>query len=304
MQKEFYDWPWKPMDTIPVDSELNSLLRLNPEFPLAVSHDNLSEYKNGFVNWHKQGSIEISVVTEGSLTVNLLNHQEHVTAGEGFLVLPGVLHSIRGDEVAAPCKYKTMIFEPCLLTGFSGSYFEKNYYKPEIIHGNGFYHFDMDSDVLRPHITEFNDIFAADYWGNAYQENLIQHNLQNIWITLWDNIIKVQTSSADKTDSARLFQMIEFLQKNYQKKFELDELCDYVNLSRSACCRYFKKMMNMSLSDYITEYRLSQALFMLENTDQSITEIAFQSGFTSTSYFITRFKEKMRMTPLEYKKLH
>lgn len=66
MKHQYLDWPWEPMNTIPVDHELNTLLRLNPEFPLAVSHDNLSSYQNHFVNWHKQGSIEISVVKEGS----------------------------------------------------------------------------------------------------------------------------------------------------------------------------------------------------------------------------------------------
>ena len=54
MENNCYTWPWKPMDTIPVDNELNTLLKLNPEFPLAISHDDLSTYKNGFVNWHKQ----------------------------------------------------------------------------------------------------------------------------------------------------------------------------------------------------------------------------------------------------------
>lgn len=95
--------------------------------------------------------------------------------------------------------------------------------------------------------------------------------------------------------------MIDFLQKNYQKKFVLDELCDSVNLCRSAYCRYFKRMMNMSISDYLNEYRLSQALFLLDNTDNSVTEIAVQSGFTSASYFISKFKEKTGLTPLEYK---
>lgn len=148
MKKEFYDWPWKTIDTIPVDHELNTLLRLNSEFPLAVSHDNLSQYKNGFVNWHKQGSIEISIVTEGCVTVNLLNYQERVSAGEGFLILPGVLHSIRSDEAGFPAKYETMIYDPCLLTGFRGSYFEKNYYKQEVVSKNSFFHFSMDSQVL------------------------------------------------------------------------------------------------------------------------------------------------------------
>ena len=57
--------------------------------------------------------------------------------------------------------------------------------------------------------------------------------------------------------------------------------------------------MNMSISEYIMEYRLSQALFMLDHTDKSITEIALLSGFSTASYFDTRFKEKMLITPLE-----
>ena len=302
MEKEYLDWPWKAMDTIPVDNELNTLLRLNSEFPLAVSHDNLSKYKNGFVNWHKQSSIEISLVTEGRVTVNLLNRQEVVKTGEGFLILPGVLHSIRSDETKFSAKYETMIFEPCLLTGFRGSFFEKNYYKQEIISRNGFFRFDMSNESLRSCVYDFKKILNDNYWGDAYLQNQIQYELQKIWIVLWNEVIKIQATNFNNTDSARLLEMVDFLQKNYQRKFELDELCKYVNLSRSACCRYFKKMMNMSISDYMIEYRVSQALFMLDNTDKSITEIAFQSGFASTSYFIAKFKEKMNVTPREYKK--
>ena len=301
MKNKYYDWPWKPMDTIPVDNELNTLLRLNPEFPLAVSHDNLSKYKNGFVNWHKQSSIEIAVITKGSVIVNLLNYQDEIKAGEGFIIFPGVLHSIRNGEDMHSAKYDTMIFEPRLLVGFKGSYFEKNYYKPEIVNKNSYFHFSTDRKPLQTYLPHFMDIFNDIYWGDAYLENQVQHQLQKIWIALWDNIIVVQTNHFNKVEDARLFLMIDFLQTNYQKKFVLDELCDYVNLSRSACCRYFKKMMNMSISDYILEYRMSQALYMLDNYDMSITDIAFQSGFMSTSYFIARFKDKMNITPREYK---
>lgn len=289
-------------EPIPMDDELNTLLRLNGEFPLAVSHDNLSEYRNGFVNWHKQGFIELSIITEGSVTVNLLNHQEKINAGEGFLILPGILHSIRSDETLQSVKYETMIYESCLLTGFRGSYFEKNYYKPEIINKNGFFHFFVNKEPLQSYVTDFWDIFHDTYWGNPKFQNQIQQKLQKIWIALWEYVISNQTKEVYKADNARLFKMIKFLQKNYQKKFELDELCEYMNLSRSACCRYLKKMMNMSISDYIFEYRMSQAIFMLNNTDKGVTEIALQSGFASASYFIMKFKEKMGITPFAYKR--
>lgn len=301
MNDGYFDWPWKTMDTIPVDGELNTLLRLNPEFPLAVSHDNLSSYKNNFVNWHKQGSVEVAVVTESEIMVNLLNHQELIKAGEGFLILPGVLHSIRNSETECLAKYQTMFFDPCLLYGFRGSYFEKCYYRPEIINRNGFFHFSMVSESLSSCIDDFNDIFQDNYWKDNYLKNQIHHKLQRIWIALWNHVILLQNDNSYKMDDVRLLKMINFLQKNCQKKFVLDELCDSINLSRSACCRYFKKMMNMSISDYILEYRLSQAIFLLDHTDKSITEIALLSGFSTASYFDSRFKEKMLMTPFEYR---
>lgn len=301
MKKEYYEWPWEPMDAIPVDNELNTLLRLNPEFPLAISHDNLSSYKNSFVNWHKQGSIEISIITEGTVTVNLLNRQELINAGEGFIIFPGILHNIQSNNTACSARYETMFFAPCLLTGFRGSYFEKHFYKPEIINRNGFFHFSMTNQALHSCVNDIQDILSDNYWEDAYLKNQIQQKLQKIWITLWDNVITVQTTESGKMDDARLLKMIDFLQQNYQKKFVLDDLCDSINLSRSACCRYFKKMMNMSISDYVMEYRLSQALYMLNNTGENITEIALQSGFSTTSYFISKFKEKMQVTPLEYR---
>ena len=301
MKNEYYNWPWEPMDTIPVDNKLNTLLRLNPEFPLAISHDNLSFYKNSFINWHKQGSIEIAIVTEGAITLNLLNRQEKIYAGEGFIILPGILHSIRGHESIPSAKYETMFFEPSLITCFRGSYFEKHYYKPEIISKNSFFRFSIKDDALQTLTSDFNLTFQDTYWGNPYLENQIQQTLQRLWITLWEHVIIAGHNDAGKADDDRLLKIIDFLQKNHQNKFILDELCDYVNLSRSACCRYFKKMMMMSISDYLLEYRLSQALFMLHNTDKTITEIAIQSGFSTTSYFISQFKNKMSMTPFEYR---
>ena len=61
-------------------------------------------------------------------------------------------------------------------------------------------------------------------------------------------------------------------------------------------------MMNMTISDYFLEYRLSQALNLLKNSDNAISEVALQSGFSTISYFISVFRKKMGVTPLEYKK--
>nr|WP_317429970.1 helix-turn-helix transcriptional regulator [uncultured Mitsuokella sp.] len=82
----------------------------------------------------------------------------------------------------------------------------------------------------------------------------------------------------------------------------LNDLCREIGISRSFCCRYFKQMMNMTISDYFLEYRLSQALNLLKNSDKAISEVALQSGFSTISYFISVFRKKRGVTPLKYKK--
>ena len=82
----------------------------------------------------------------------------------------------------------------------------------------------------------------------------------------------------------------------------LNDLCQEIGISRSFCCRYFKQMMNMTISDYFLEYRLSQALNLLKNSDKAISEVALQSGFSTISYFISVFRKKRGVTPIKYKK--
>ncbi|MCM1212740.1 MAG: AraC family transcriptional regulator [Blautia sp.] len=71
-------------------------------------------------------------------------------------------------------------------------------------------------------------------------------------------------------------------------------------MSRNECCRYFKHMMNMTITEYLLEYRLSKAAALLESSDLSITEIAGQTGFCDVSYFIKMFRRKTGSTPKAY----
>ena len=52
---------------------------------------------------------------------------------------------------------------------------------------------------------------------------------------------------------------------------------------------------------YVLTYRIQQSLTLLQDEDYSITDITYQVGFTSTSYYIERFKAVMNVTPLAYR---
>ena len=96
--------------------------------------------------------------------------------------------------------------------------------------------------------------------------------------------------------------LVSYLHGHYQERFSLTELAENASMSRNECCSYFKYMMNMTITAYLLEYRLTKAAALLESTDLSITEIAEQTGFCDVSYFIKMFRKKTGITPKAYSK--
>ena len=64
----------------------------------------------------------------------------------------------------------------------------------------------------------------------------------------------------------------------------------------------FKKTFKKSFSEYVTRVKLREAEKMLILTDKSITEIAYDAGFSTSSHFIMRFKEAKGITPNKFRK--
>lgn len=104
-------------------------------------------------------------------------------------------------------------------------------------------------------------------------------------------------------DKIRMGTIYDYINENYDKKTNVNEIAQIVSLSTPAFCRYFKKQTNMTFTDFVNNYRINQAkLLLLQNS--CITEICFQVGFESLSYFNKLFKQHVGETPSEFKKKH
>ncbi|MCM4151908.1 AraC family transcriptional regulator [Arenibacter sp. N53] len=120
------------------------------------------------------------------------------------------------------------------------------------------------------------------------------------------------TNNIHKIDQGQAFGSPEQLfvrQLNQQIKgnldntnFSVENLADALNISRVQLYRKVKAIIGISVSDYISNYRLENAKTMLENTDLSMSEIGYSTGFSSPNYFSTAFKSKYGVTPGAYKK--
>lgn len=86
-------------------------------------------------------------------------------------------------------------------------------------------------------------------------------------------------------------------------EFTLKNICKEIGLSRSQLYRNITSLSGQSFVDFIREYRLRQALKLIEKDRDNITQAAYGSGFNNPSYFTKCFKEQFGMLPSEFAKI-
>ena len=96
--------------------------------------------------------------------------------------------------------------------------------------------------------------------------------------------------------------MITFIETNYQNKVTLDEICAAGNVGKTTCCKLFGKFINQTPNTYLISYRLKKASELLCQTDMSIAEICYETGFGSSSYFTEMFRKTYGCSPSEYRR--
>ncbi len=117
------------------------------------------------------------------------------------------------------------------------------------------------------------------------------------------NLIKYDSLMPLGSESERLLNIIEYIDKNYSEKITLDYLASLVNLNSEYLCRLFKKVTGSTIGDYINFVRISKAEKLLSTTDKTISEISMDTGFASVSYFNRVFKNYKKCSPSVYKKI-
>lgn len=102
-------------------------------------------------------------------------------------------------------------------------------------------------------------------------------------------------------EQQRLKVVYAYIEAHYQEKIDIVDMAKLTHLTHAAFCRYFKKMTLMTFTEFVNQYRINQSkkLLLLDNT---VTEVCFQCGFESLSYFNRIFKKTTGLSPRQFKK--
>jgi AraC-like DNA-binding protein len=102
-------------------------------------------------------------------------------------------------------------------------------------------------------------------------------------------------------DKIRMGTIYEYIHDNYNETPDVNKVAASVHLSTAAFCRYFKKQTKMTFTDFVNQYRITQARTLLLQ-DKSISEACYEVGFESLSYFNKLFKKITGENPSLFKK--
>jgi len=152
-------------------------------------------------------------------------------------------------------------------------------------------------------------IGADDYIRKPFDMELLQLKLSNIIhqrdqlrkvfnrkITLQPN--EVTVTSADEKFLQRAIEIVEKHMMNTD--FNVEMLVKEMSHSRSNLYLKFKELTGLSSSEFIRNIRLKRAVQLLDQSDMSVKEIMYMTGFNTASYFSKCFKKQFGVVPSEY----
>ena len=104
------------------------------------------------------------------------------------------------------------------------------------------------------------------------------------------------------TRNAKLIEAVQVMRDHIETPLSLEDIADKASLSRRHMERLFRQYTNMSPGRFYNELRLDRAFALLNETDLSVSEIAFASGFSSTERLSAHFRGRYKISPHNFRR--
>ena len=270
-------------------------------YPVYIKKEFLSLYPNYSCISHWHEDLEFIIILSGHMNYNINGTIIDITEQNGILVNSRQFHYGYSCDFTE-CEFICIVFNPLLLC--INEYFENTYVNTIIKNIEQPYFIFYQSIIWQKQIL---DILKEIYIYNKKNFDIleIQHNIFKLWKLLYKNFPKQKNNIAKSNRQiTSIKKMITFIKNHYKEKISLDMIANSGNICKSNCSVLFHKYVCQTPISYLIRYRLNQSINLLFHTDMSITEISYEVGFNSTSYYSEMFKKYYHCTPREYLKIH
>lgn len=122
---------------------------------------------------------------------------------------------------------------------------------------------------------------------------------------LWEQIDAVFAHVYGKEDASRgvAMKVAAYARQHFREPITLKETAERFYISSAYLGRSFQKDMGVSFKQYVNDLRIQEAKELLRHTDKLIYQIAEETGFAESKYFVAKFTAATGMSPMEYRKM-
>ncbi|SDW76025.1 transcriptional regulator, AraC family [Lutibacter oricola] len=265
---------------------------LNQSFHYGMFQNN--EFKTP---WHYHPEWELTFITESTGIRSVGNSIQAYSAGELVLLGPNLPHCWKTNSTNEQTAKSTFI-------QFNKDLLGKDWLEKE--------EFLLIKKLLEAskYGLIFNDEISKIVGNKMLHMNFISPTLRMI------EIIKIlHELSLEKYEvlslgarfdvnsivSDRIEKIIDFVENNYQHKIDASQLGELVFMTSVSFSKFFKKAFNKTFTSYLNEYRVSRACELLKESEFSVEQIAFETGYQNLSFFHRQFKLFTKKTPANYR---
>ena len=287
--------------SVPLGENGRELLdRGTPLFPCSVYQRDIRQYIAGEITPHWHREMEIFVLESGAVRLTLADGEYDIRPGEGYFVNANILHGLSCRREGS-CRYRSMVFDPMIVSGAPGSAFDALYIRPFTEKGAAVCILQRETDYGR----RILELFDLAFWECKKEEEgyefQVREALSRILLLLKKNTPDAGAKVSARRD-ARMKWMISWLDSHYSEPVTVSQLAKASGTCVRECQKIFSDFLHISPMQYLIRRRIAAAAELLEYSDLPVGEIGMNCGFESPSYFAKQFRELTGSAPREYRR--
>jgi AraC family cel operon transcriptional repressor len=276
-------------DSIPVIISDNYLIDPDTDFHYAFIQG-LPVY----ASYHKHDFFEVVLVTKGKM-YHLIKEEKHLLHEGALLFIRPDDYHYYADADEDSCNFINLAFSADILNtlvsylgGYIGTdFFLDPYYPP--------------MTILKKEHTEFLKR-RIDQLNTYFTKVEIKAEFRAIMADILASFLHEQYVDTEEDYPSWLQAFLTMMHKKEYFAGDISHLYESVDKSREHIARMFKRYLGQSPRDYLNDVRLNYAARNLLHSNNSIIDIAMESGFENLSHFYHLFKRKYGESPCRFRK--
>ena len=271
----------------------------NMEFPCAF-YNSIRTITSVSHHWHEE--MEILYIEGSGYSVEVDTHDVTTEEASFYFLNQEQLHSV---ELSADCLEYAMLFRPDMLSFSSYDLTQQQLLLPLLGQKLLFpSRIPLASPAGQELKTSLLPLLKSAPAPSAVSLLHAKAVLLETIAILSSHKLFLSSESGSGRDSQRILtikRLLSYIHENYTHRIYLHELADLAGMDPQYLCRFFKRSLGKTLTEYINSLRIEKACQSLRDTDDKILDICYDCGFQNMGHFISCFKRLTRKTPSNYR---